>query len=100
MYGASKSSGSNVYQAKGRQKRMGVQGRLPGESNLWVGQKGVGTSLAVQWLRLRASTAGGTGLIPGQGTKIPPKKKKKGKMMTGSDGKFVNQKDPSKMELN
>ena len=30
-----------------------------------------GTSLAVQWLRLRASTAGGMGLIPGQGTKIP-----------------------------
>ena len=27
-------------------------------------------SLAVQWLRLRASTAGGTGLISGQGTKI------------------------------
>ena len=30
-----------------------------------------GTSLVVQWLRLRASTAGGTGLIPGWGTKIP-----------------------------
>ena len=30
----------------------------------------MGTSLAVQWLRLRASTAGGTGLIPGWGTKI------------------------------
>ena len=30
-----------------------------------------GTSLAVQWLRLRTSTAGGTGLIPGRGTKIP-----------------------------
>ena len=30
-----------------------------------------GTSLAVQWLRLHASTAGGTDLIPGQGTKIP-----------------------------
>ena len=30
-----------------------------------------GTSLAVQGLRLPASTAGGTGLIPGQGTKIP-----------------------------
>ena len=30
-----------------------------------------GTSLVVQWLRLRASTAGGTGSIPGQGTKIP-----------------------------
>ena len=28
------------------------------------------TSLAVQWLRLHASTAGGTGSIPGQGTKI------------------------------
>ena len=30
-----------------------------------------GTSLAVQWLRLRASTAGGTGSIPDWGTKIP-----------------------------
>ena len=29
------------------------------------------TSLAVQGLRLPVSTAGGTGLIPGQGTKIP-----------------------------
>ena len=28
------------------------------------------TSLAIQWLRLCASTAGGTGSIPGQGTKI------------------------------
>ena len=27
--------------------------------------------LAVQWLRLHTSTAGGVGLIPGQGTKIP-----------------------------
>ena len=31
----------------------------------------VETSLAVQWLRLRASTAEGLGLIPGQGTKSP-----------------------------
>ena len=30
-----------------------------------------GNSLAVQWLGLHASTAGGTGSIPGQGTKIP-----------------------------
>ena len=30
----------------------------------------LGTSLAVQWLRLHASTAGDTGSIPGQGTKI------------------------------
>ena len=31
----------------------------------------LGTSLAVQWLRLRDSSAGGTGSIPGWGTKIP-----------------------------
>ena len=31
----------------------------------------LGTSLAVQWLRLHASTAGGMGSIPGGGTKIP-----------------------------
>ena len=29
------------------------------------------TSLAVQWLRLRASTAGGRGSVPDGGTKIP-----------------------------
>ena len=29
-----------------------------------------GTSQAVQWLRLHTSTAGGTGSVPGQGTKI------------------------------
>ena len=29
-----------------------------------------GTSLAVQWLRLHAPTAGGVGSIPGWGTKI------------------------------
>ena len=33
--------------------------------------RGGGTSLAVQWLRLHTSTAVGTGLIPGWGTKIP-----------------------------
>ena len=31
----------------------------------------IGTSLVVQWLRLCTSTAGGAGLIPGQGTVIP-----------------------------
>ena len=31
-----------------------------------------GTSLAVQWLGLHTSTVGGTGLIPGRGTKTPP----------------------------
>ena len=34
-------------------------------------------SLMVQWLELRASTSGGLGLIPSQGTKRPPKKKKR-----------------------
>ena len=29
------------------------------------------TSLAVQWLRLHTPLTGDTGLIPGQGTKIP-----------------------------
>ena len=29
------------------------------------------TSLVVQWLKIHASTAGGVGSIPGQGTKIP-----------------------------
>ena len=40
----------------------------------------LGTSLMLWWLRLHAPNAGGLGLIPGQGTKIPhcgPKKKKK-----------------------
>ena len=31
----------------------------------------IGTSLAVQWLKLCASNIGGTDLIPGQGNKIP-----------------------------
>ena len=30
-----------------------------------------GISLGVQWLRTCASTAGGTSVIPSQGTKIP-----------------------------
>ena len=34
-------------------------------------QKYLGTSLAVQWLGLSASTAGGMGSIPRWGTKIP-----------------------------
>ena len=44
-----------------------------------------GTSVVVQWLRLRASTAGGTGLILGWEAKIPhpgPAKKKKSQKVT------------------
>ena len=54
------------------------QGLVPGK------RYPVGNSVAVQWLGLGASTAGGTGSIPGQGTRIPQaawwrgqKKKKK-----------------------
>ena len=45
--------------------------------------KHYGAFLVVEWLKLHASTAGGSGSIPGQGTKIPyaaqhnQKKKKK-----------------------
>ena len=54
----------------------------------------MGTSLAVQWLRFRASSAGGAGSIPGLGTKIPhaarpkklKKKKKKKEIMGPSTG--------------
>ena len=35
-----------------------------------VKNKRTGISLEVQWLRLRASTEGDTGSVPGQGTKI------------------------------
>ena len=35
------------------------------------GKQSMGTSLAVQWLGVRASTARGTGSLPGRGTKIP-----------------------------
>lgn len=34
-------------------------------------KENIGTSLALQWLRLHNSIAGGVCLIPGQGTKIP-----------------------------
>ena len=34
-------------------------------------RENLGTSLVVQWLRLHAPNAGGTGLIPCRGTKIP-----------------------------
>ena len=55
--------------------------KLPGENLCDLGfhyefssqhqKQDPGTSLAVQWLVLRASNAGGTGSIPGWGTRIP-----------------------------
>lgn len=50
-----------------------------------------GTSLAVPWLRLKASTAGSVSSIPGQGTKIssamqqPKQRKHGGKSLTTLD---------------
>ena len=53
-------------------------------------KRACGTSLVVQWLRLRASDAGGVGSIPGRRTKIPhavrcgqKKKKKKRHVIEG-----------------
>ena len=40
-------------------------------SNSWIQISFLGTSLAIQWLRLRVSTAGCSGSIPHWGTKIP-----------------------------
>ena len=52
----------------------------------------LGTSQEVQWLRLQASNAGGTGSAPGQGTKIPHaaqcKDKKKFKYIKKKINKF------------
>ena len=51
---------------------MGVWSLCSQEGDLRLIRKTLpGTSLAVQWLRLCASTAGGMGSIPGWGTKIP-----------------------------
>ena len=41
------------------------------KKNLFQKYKRLGTSLAVQWLRLHTSTIEGTGSTSGQGTKIP-----------------------------
>ena len=46
----------------------------------------LGTSLAVQWLRFCASTVGGTGLIPGQGTnRLPQRLSSKGSACNAGD---------------
>ena len=57
-----------------------------------------GTSLVVQWLRLRASNAGGAGSIPGQGTKILPAKKQKKKAWISMNTLEMNEKMKSLSE--
>ena len=66
----------------------------------------VGTSLAVQWLGLHASTAGGMGSIPGRGTKIlqavgrrqKKKNKEKGKYNVKEKGKYNVKEKPSALK--
>ena len=61
-----------------------------------------GTSLVVQWLILHASTAGGTGWIPGWGTKIPQAtwRGQKKKKVTHERGiKFNKEETPKGTEL-
>ena len=41
------------------------------QAKYWFKEDNVRTSPEFQWLRLHASTAGGTDLVPGWGTKIP-----------------------------
>ena len=61
--------------------------------SLWTSASGVATPLTVQWLRLHASTGGGTCSIPGWWTKMPhticgvarKKKNKKPKTKNGCD---------------
>ena len=48
----------------------GMTSDFPSVNGLKMQKKyGGGTSLVVPWLRLRAPSAGGLGLIPGQGTR-------------------------------
>ena len=79
-----------------------VVGRDPGEGEMgthclmgtkfqFCQMKSSWDSLAVQWLELCASTAGGMGLIPGQGTEILQatqhgQKQKKKKKKSSGDG--------------
>ena len=50
--------------------RFNVNFRLTKTAYLWPIKYALRTSLAVQWFRLCASTAGDVGSIPGLGTKI------------------------------
>ena len=56
-------------------------------------KEGCETSLVLQWLRLCASTIGGTGLIPGQGTKDPACHmavvKKKRRLCKKTEAKYI-----------
>ena len=50
-----------------------------------IPEEDTGTSLAVQWLRLHTSTAGGMGSIPGQGRSCMPCSQKKKKILPEED---------------
>ena len=68
-----------------------------GVSSLWgastsPSKQNLGTSLAVQWVRLHAANAEGMGSIPGQGTKIPHAVKCSQKINNNSNFKIKKQK--------
>ena len=54
------------------------------EHLIFFNEKLCDISLMVQWLRFQASTAGSTGLVPSQGTKIP---QPQGKMKERKEGR-------------
>ena len=76
------SSGEQILAEKGPRGHASSRGNTslypvrgdsgPKGQELGEGRKiSFGTSMVVQWLRLHISTAGGMGLIPGWGTKVP-----------------------------
>ena len=65
-------TGTSRFRHQNRQKVVsGCQSGTSECSGELFNNTGAGTSLVVQWLRLRAPNAGGPGSIPAQGTKIP-----------------------------
>ena len=87
-----------------------VHAHSSSESELWqiqidnIRNERGETSLAVQWLRIHASTAGGTGSIPGQGTKILNAlqcgQKKKEKEMKEETLQPIQQKCEGSLQMN
>ena len=54
-----------------RTRGVGAQDSTFGRNSFISKMEKMGTSLVVQWLRLRVAPAGGAGSIPEQGNKIP-----------------------------
>ena len=63
----------SAWQPRGKEPN---EHRFMNQNMSWMGSQKPpqGTSLVIQWLKLCTSNAGGTGLIPGRGAKIPKRK--------------------------